>query len=132
MTFSHVTIPKSQQTQIIFSHKYRVLYQTTINTKVGVEYKVRGLTINNEKFSRLCTKPPSKRFLFFHSLHFATPHLINLLYIPHKGTYIRSKRTKAWASTIVHPCKKVMYVFGGDLIPLLDNAPKSQPSRGKI
>ena len=49
----------------------------------------------------------------------------------HKGTYIQSKITKASVSTIVHPCKKVMYAFDRYVIPLLDNAPKSQPSRGK-
>ena len=40
--------------------------------------------------------------------------------------YIYSKITEGSASTIVHPRMKVMLAFNVNVIPNLDNAPKSQ------
>ena len=50
-----LTMPKSQYTQIILLHKYKVL---SLNSKVGAENKTKGWTINKERFSHHYTTPP--------------------------------------------------------------------------
>ena len=121
-------MPKLQYSQIILSYKY--WYKVLSQNKSWDSIPSLGLhLIQREVFSSLHNPPqnPLQRDLSF--LHFAT----KLAHIEQNNTtseyqapHIYSKITEGSASTIVHPRMKAMLAFNVNVIPNLDNAPKSQ------
>ena len=106
------TMPKPQYTQIILSHKYKVLSQ---NTKVWNSIRSLGLhLIQIEIFSSLHNPQQAPSFCHTTGSHFAaraTPLLNNNLHI---YIYIRAKQYLSVGKQARKPCNKEVNNFGKD------------------